>query len=191
MWLYLGFCCGRGCHDGHEGQNNEQLWHSLLGISFSQQTDASRMNADKKRQKHHMCLNWHFLFGQQDIRGVPFINLSSIILNYSKNSKHSRGMLFNGQMRVASKSTDRNQGLFTCSYFKVKRACEASKFQFTRALIMIITIRGLPLSTSAPRRGGSQKIGRFCRQTVLQKCGQGGKGVQKSKNFADVLNGSP
>ena len=54
-----------------------------------------------------------------------------------------------------------------------------------------IPLGGLPLSTSAPRGGGGPKIGRFCRQTVLRRCGQGGKGVQNLENFADVLNGSP
>ena len=35
-------------------------------------------------------------------------------------------------------------------------------------------VRGLPLSTSAPRGGGGPKIGRFYGQTVLWLCGQGG-----------------
>ena len=39
--------------------------------------------------------------------------------------------------------------------------------------------------------GAGPKIGRFCGQTVLRKCGQGGEGVQNPENFADVLNGSP
>ena len=34
--------------------------------------------------------------------------------------------------------------------------------------------------------GGGPKIGRFCEQTVLQKCGQG-EGVKNPENFADVL----
>ena len=46
--------------------------------------------------------------------------------------------------------------------------------------------------TSAPRGGGGPKIGRFCGQTVLHKCGQGGgEGVKNPEHFADVLNGSP
>ena len=39
--------------------------------------------------------------------------------------------------------------------------------------------------------GGGPKIGQFCGQTVLRKCGQGGgEGVKNPENFADVLNGS-
>ena len=44
-------------------------------------------------------------------------------------------------------------------------------------------VRGLPLSTSAPRGGGGPKIGQFCGQTVLQKCGQGEGWGPKIRKF--------
>ena len=53
------------------------------------------------------------------------------------------------------------------------------------------THKGASIKYVRTKGGGGPKIGQFCGQTVLQKCGQGGEEVQKSENYADVPNGSP
>ena len=51
-------------------------------------------------------------------------------------------------------------------------------------------LRGLPLSTSAPRGEGVQKLADFGdKQSYRSE--EKGEGIQKFKNFAGVLNGSP
>ena len=80
--------------------------------------------------------------------------------------------------------------LVSLVYFSIK-SLETRQIRGYLAIAYLPFLRGLPLSTSAPSGGGGPKIDRFWGQTVLQKCGQGGGGHKKSKNFADVLNGSP
>ena len=53
-----------------------------------------------------------------------------------------------------------------------------------------INLRGLPLSTYAPRGERFKKSADFADKQSYRSADKGREGVQKSENFVDVLNGS-
>ena len=57
------------------------------------------------------------------------------------------------------------------------------------SLLSIMHVRGLPLSTSAPRGGSKNRP--ILRTNSLTAVRTRGEGLQNPENFVDVLNGSP